>query len=136
MNKFKTVTSIIFNDFGQVLMQLRDGNTERCPNMWCFPGGYIEPEENPIETAIRETEEEHGLKFEANDFEELMTHELPFGGISEIFICKLKEGQIPVLNEGAEMRWMSIDEIKKLELGFEHKKIISKLEEFLLRRNK
>lgn len=29
---------------------------------WFFPGGGVEPEEQPIETAIRETEEETGIQ--------------------------------------------------------------------------
>ena len=46
----------LLNEDGRVLLQLRaDDRT------WGLPGGYVEPNESPAETAVRETVEETGL---------------------------------------------------------------------------
>lgn len=51
-----------------------------------------------------------------------------------VFICKIDDTQIPELREAADMRWMKIDEIEKIKLGFEQNKFVplvkKKLEDF------
>jgi 8-oxo-dGTP pyrophosphatase MutT (NUDIX family) len=47
---------------GRILMQHRDGNARVAPNQWAFPGGAIEPGEEPVEAAHRELLEETGLE--------------------------------------------------------------------------
>ncbi|KPM05544.1 diphosphoinositol polyphosphate phosphohydrolase 1-like protein, partial [Sarcoptes scabiei] len=37
-------------------------SSSRAPNNWIVPGGGVEPNENPDQAAIRETEEEAGVK--------------------------------------------------------------------------
>lgn len=44
-------------DGARVLLQLRP-----FPPGWELPGGHVEPDEEPIETAVRETEEETGYR--------------------------------------------------------------------------
>ena len=46
---------------GRVLMQHRDANARVAANQWSFPGGAIEPGEQPIQAAHRELMEETGL---------------------------------------------------------------------------
>lgn len=46
---------------GRILMQHRDGNAKVAANQWAFPGGAIEPGEQPVEAAHRELMEETGL---------------------------------------------------------------------------
>ncbi|MFI6162838.1 ADP-ribose pyrophosphatase YjhB, NUDIX family [Micromonospora haikouensis] len=46
---------------GRVLLQLRDGNAPRHPNVWALPGGHREPGETVDQTALRELREETGL---------------------------------------------------------------------------
>lgn len=46
---------------GRVLMQHRDSKARVAANQWAFPGGAIEPGEEPIEAAHRELLEETGL---------------------------------------------------------------------------
>ena len=131
MNKITGITFILLNTSGKALMQLRDANSKRYPNMWCFPGGAIEPDENSLQTVIREAKEEYGLIIKATNCAELTIHNLPYGVSARVYVCELDQNQHPVLNEGANMRWMEIDEIKNLQLGFGHEIIRQKLKEFL-----
>jgi hypothetical protein len=45
-------------------------------------------------------------------------------GADKVYICKVNSDQEPKLIEGLAMKWMAIDEIEKLELGFHQEGII------------
>ncbi|MGD0976813.1 MAG: NUDIX domain-containing protein [Minisyncoccia bacterium] len=131
MNRITGVTFIILNSSGKALMQLRDLNSKRYANMWCFPGGTIEPDEDSLATVIREAKEEYNLEIKITDCVELMVYDLPYDVSAKVYICKLYQDQNPVLNEGADMKWMEIDKIENLQLGFGQRVIVPKLKEFL-----
>ncbi|TAL56942.1 MAG: NUDIX domain-containing protein [Bacteroidetes bacterium] len=131
MNRVTAATFIIVRPSKEILMQLRDADSKRYQNSWCFPGGTVEPDEDEIKTIIREIKEEYELDMDAEDCKELMIHDLSYGVSAKVFVCTPDADQNPVLHEGADMKWMKLDEIKKLQLGFEQEKIIPKLEEFL-----
>jgi 8-oxo-dGTP diphosphatase len=46
---------------GRILMQHRDSHARVAANQWAFPGGSIEPGEEPVDAARRELWEETGL---------------------------------------------------------------------------
>ena len=51
-----SVTAIIYGTLGEILLvRQRDGD------VWSTPGGGIEPDEDPVDTVVRETWEETGL---------------------------------------------------------------------------
>jgi 8-oxo-dGTP diphosphatase len=131
MNKITGATFIIMRDSKEMLMQLRDNNSKRYPNTWCFPGGTIEPEENEIKTVIREIKEEYELDIKENDCTELMIYDLSYGVSAKVFICKCDGNQNPVLHEGADMKWVNLKEIQNMQLGFEQEKIMPALENYL-----
>lgn len=54
---------LILNEHGQALF-LKRGPGGDCPGCWCTPGGRIEDGETAIEAAVRETEEEAGIKID------------------------------------------------------------------------
>ena len=129
--KITGVTFIALNPAGAMLMQLRDAHSERYPNMWCFPGGTIDSNEEPSETVIREIKEEYELVIKESDCTELMVYNLPYGVSAKVYVCRLAQGQTPVLNEGADMKWMEMEEIEKLQLGFGQQVILPELKEYL-----
>jgi len=131
MNKITGVTFIIVRDSGEMLMQLRDTNSKRYPNTWCFPGGTIESNEDEIKTVVREIKEEYELDLNKEDCCELTTYDLSYGVSCKVFVCKIKNKQEAIMHEGADMKWMKLDEIKKIQLGFEQENIIAKLEKYL-----
>lgn len=54
---------ILVNEEGKVLLLLRTETDEFEPGKWCFPGGKVMQGETPKAGALRELEEETGLKF-------------------------------------------------------------------------
>jgi len=52
---------ILLNDRDETLILLRPDNAHWAPHHWGFPGGKIEKNEKPDETATRETKEETQL---------------------------------------------------------------------------
>ena len=61
---------------GRVLMQERDEHAPVWPDMWCFPGGGLEPGEEPVAGAVRELAEETGVVVAPEDLTDLGQFEL------------------------------------------------------------
>jgi|10_taG_2_1085330.scaffolds.fasta_scaffold04387_9 8-oxo-dGTP pyrophosphatase MutT (NUDIX family) len=58
---------VVIDDMGRVLLLHRlDSPEVKFSNQWGFPGGGSEPNEEPLQTAIRETYEETGLRVDAS----------------------------------------------------------------------
>ena len=113
---------------GDFLMQLRDdgrGKSIPYPNMWNFPGGAVEPNEDPLNAVIREIEEEFEIKVQLRDCKELWRYTHDHAAIDHVFLCKVPANTTPILHEGAAWAWMTLDEIEKLKLGFDQGKIVA-----------
>lgn len=113
---------------GKLLMQLRDKNSRNYVGMWCFPGGACENDENFIDTVVREIKEEYNLNIEA---EECINFTNTSSMQRQVFLCNIDDNQQPELREGADMKWMTIEEIKKIKLGYNQFLIVPKLEKYL-----
>ncbi len=106
----------------KILMQQRDENCKKFPFMWCLPGGVKEEyDKNYEDTLLREVKEEYDLDFKLEQCTHLMDYN---DGADKVYVCKVNSGQEPKLREGLAMKWMTIDEIEKLELGFHQEGII------------
>ncbi len=64
---------------GRVLMQERDEHAPVWPEMWCFPGGGLERDEQPVSAACRELAEETGVVVAPADLADLGLFELVTG---------------------------------------------------------
>ena len=132
MNRPISATVILQRQDGTVLMQLRDdgsGFAIPCPKMWNFPGGAVEPNEQPLEAAIREIAEEFEIDLDPSSCTEIWRYSHEHAAIDHIFLCPTPADTIPILHEGAGWAWMTLTEIAGLELGFEQAKIV----EYMLR---
>jgi 8-oxo-dGTP pyrophosphatase MutT (NUDIX family) len=130
----KGATFIAFRVDGTVLMQFRDNKTNHYPNVWTFPGGVSSDEEDPLDAAVREAYEEYELKLDKKKSLFLLSYQAPYDqNLTEyVYIFPVENNQKPVLKEGADMKWMSLEEINKAQVGFGKKEIIlPKLKEFL-----
>ncbi|MDR5658012.1 CoA pyrophosphatase [Serpentinicella sp. ANB-PHB4] len=64
-NSYSVLIPIIeINNDLHLLFEIRSFTLKHQPGEICFPGGKIEPNESPLFSAIRETEEEIGIKQE------------------------------------------------------------------------
>ena len=61
---------------GRVLMQERDEHAPVWPDMWCFPGGGLEGDEEPVAGAVRELAEETGVVLAPEELTDLGRFEL------------------------------------------------------------
>ncbi len=61
---------------GRVLMQERDEHAPLWADMWCFPGGGLELDEEPVVGAVRELAEETGVGVPPEDLTDLGRFEL------------------------------------------------------------
>lgn len=132
--KIKGVVFILKNPSGEMLLQLRDRNSEYYPNQWNFPGGKCEAGEKTIDTVVREAKEEYDIDIQKEQCSSLMVYGLPHRSYStEVFVCELKDSdqEDMKLKEGADMKWVNLDEIENLQLGFGQKVVLPKLKEFL-----
>lgn len=102
------------------------------PYKGCFvlPGGFMTPGETTKEACKREAKEESGLKVKIikligvfdDPYRDPRGHTL-----SVTYLCKSIGGKLkPQEMETSEVKLFSTEEIRKMELGFDHKEILKK----------
>jgi ADP-ribose pyrophosphatase YjhB (NUDIX family) len=80
---------------------------------WCLPGGFIEAHESPEESAIREVEEETGLKIE---MERIIDAYAPGKGINVIiifYLAKPSQGHLLAGDDASEVASFSPTDLPK-----------------------
>jgi 8-oxo-dGTP diphosphatase len=105
---------------------------------WVIPGGFVrvgegaDQGEDLDQAARRELKEETGLEADRVHVEQLAT----FGKagrdprmrvISVAYVALVRPDLAPIVKAGgdaADVRWASMDELKRLELGFDHRQIV------------
>ncbi len=115
----KPVWVWIINSDGQVLVQKRAETKKKYPNYWDMPSaGHVQAGESSIMGAIRETEEELGIKTKEVDY--LYIGEFiadKSWEIAQIYLLKLdlniKDMHLQE-KEVAEVKWLSMAEFKNL----------------------
>lgn len=115
----------IYNSQKEILLQLRAKEKSLFPDTWDVSvGGHINADENPLDTAVRETEEELGIKIRKENLEffkiqqiqaisnEIINNEFMYvyfyrydGGVASI---KLQKGEV------AEIKFLPIDKIRTM----------------------
>lgn len=109
-------------------------NSEGHPNIeggkWALPGGFIQPDETAFEAAVRELEEETGVtgvKIKhfgvydklGRDQRGWIISNAHYAIVPESFVEKRKAA-----DDASEVELFNMDELKNLELAFDHAKII------------
>ena len=97
-------------------MILRDGElliSQRKNGLWEFPGGKIEPGEDPRRTVERELMEELALSVKAGPIYEVVHHEYPELTVTMlVFLCKLTGEYAPKLLDGpVDVKWTALPDI-------------------------
>lgn len=102
----------IFDAQGRILLMERaDGSG------WCLPCGWIDPNERPVDAAVREVREETGLEVEVTGLVGVFTR-LPSAGngphtmIAIVHLCQPVGGELALSHEGLALRYWPIDEVE------------------------
>jgi ADP-ribose pyrophosphatase YjhB (NUDIX family) len=94
---------------GILLMKRADDGT------WCLPGGYVDPNESPRETAVRETREETGLDVEPTELVALYTRTPgeygPHNLVSPVYLCTVVGGDWDLSHEGESLRYWHLNDV-------------------------
>ncbi len=118
---FTTVDALIELPEGIVIIQRSNP-----PFGWALPGGFVDYGESLEEAVKREAKEETGL--ELTEIKQFHTYSDPkrdprFHTIGTVFIAKAK-GKPQAGDDAAGLKVVSLNDLKKYEFAFDHKKIL------------
>ena len=132
----KVATCLLVNEDGKLLILKRSDKVRTYKGMWGGIAGYVEKNEEPYETAVKEIREEVGIKEEdislvkqldPIDFTDFYKGER-YNWKVFIFIFKIeKKGKINIDWEHLEYRWIPPSEIKKYDTVPHLKDIVLKM---------
>jgi mutator protein MutT len=105
----------------KILLEKRQNDPGK--GKWSIPGGLVELGESVEQTVIREVKEETNLDVEKPEHIDVVDKvDLDENGkvryhfvIIDYFV-KLKGGDLRASSDAAELKWVAVDEIEKLEL--------------------
>jgi len=111
--QIKVVAAIIENEHEEILCALRSPSMTMA-NMWEFPGGKVEKDEDLYTAIKREIHEELGCLIEPDELHNEHIHEYDTSFIQLITIkCRLADG-IPLPSEHSKLLWLKRDHLSSL----------------------
>src|SRR6478672_11575343 len=90
---------------GRILMSRRRPD-QAMPNLWEFPGGKVEPGEDPEAALIREVREELGCDIAIDRIHEVVFHAYPDFDLYMLVYASRIAGGEPKAIEVAEIAWV------------------------------
>lgn len=115
----------------KIILIKRKGRTFH--GFWALPGGLLEEGETVEEALIREMKEEINVEAKPETILGVYSHpkrDPREHTISVVFICEYK-GKPSAGDDAADWQEFKIDDIAKLEIAFDHKKILSDYKKWL-----
>lgn len=118
-----TVDVLVPNDTGQLLFIKRGHEPYR--GSWCLPGGLVDPGETVEMAAIREVEEETGLKVSIERIVGIYSApgRDPRGHYVSVAVLAHAVDQVPSVTEEA-LQWEWVDPTEAREMAFDHGRIV------------
>lgn len=106
------VSAAVILEAGRVLLTQRKSGTHLA-GAWEFPGGKVEPDEDPRDTLVRELAEEIGVTATAGEIVEATFHRYPSKSVLLLFYeARLSPGSPePRALEVAAVRWARASEL-------------------------
>lgn len=112
--------AVIFNEKGEILLQLRDEHSYlRSPGYWTLPGGHQEKGETLTECLTREIYEETNLDVHKSIYFLTLVdifEDKPFPTI-HFFLKSIFPPYDVICNEGQELKFWKVDEISNLKIN-------------------
>lgn len=100
---------------GRILMSRRRPD-QAMPNLWEFPGGKVEPGEDPEAALVRELREELGCGIAIDRIHEVVFHAYPdFDLYMLVYASRIVEGE-PRAVDVAEIAWVEPQKLPELDL--------------------
>ena len=133
-NPIPTIDIILSENSNSNKVLLIKRNKDPFKDYFSLPGGFVDEGEKVEDAVRREAEEELLVKVEPINILGVYSdpNRDPRGHIMSItFIAKIIKG---ILKEGdgvAELRWVEINNLENIKLGFDHSKILSDYETWL-----
>jgi 8-oxo-dGTP diphosphatase len=111
----KLVVAALVRDGARVLVSRRRAD-QPMPLLWEFPGGKVEPGEDPVVALAREVREELGCAVRVGRIQEVVFHAYEaFDLVMLVYACEIVEGE-PRAVEVAEIAWVEAARLPELEL--------------------
>ena len=111
----KLVVAALVRDGARVLMSRRRAD-QPMPLLWEFPGGKVEPGEDPVVALAREVREELGCGVRVGRIHEVVFHAYEaFDLVMLVYACTLT-GDTPRAIQVAEVAWVEAARLPSLEL--------------------
>ena len=113
MRTIEVVGAVIRDARGDVLCALRSSRMSM-PGLWEFPGGKLEPGEEPEAALIREIREELGVELAVGVLVADHTHEYPSIVVRlRTYEARIIEGR-PIAKEHERLEWRSVADLAAL----------------------
>ena len=121
-NMAPTVGAAIVKD-GKALATVRAREPEK--GKLDVPGGFLGPEEHPLDGLKREVSEELGIEIDASieDIVQIVPHHYGDEGdvvMSIGFKARWTSGEINPADDVADVRWLTVDELEGVDFAWEH----------------
>lgn len=109
------VVAALIEHEGRILLSQRRAD-QALPNCWEFPGGKVEPGEDPVHALVREIDEELGCVITVGAIYEVVFHAYPaFDLVMLVYRAQICAGT-PTARQVAQIAWYTPAEIPSLDL--------------------
>ena len=121
-NAAPTAGCVIVRD-GKALITKRGRPPEK--GRFDIPGGFLEPDEDPVSGLEREVDEELGMTIEVSfdDFVHAVPHKYGEDGdwtLAMGFIVRQSSGEPEPADDVEEVRWVSLEDLDAVDFAWEH----------------
>jgi len=115
----KVGTGILAEREGKVVLVRRGVDPGK--GKWCFPSGFVEYDESPLEAAAREFEEETGLRVSITGLVDVYHYNADFRGpgIMVLYRGRVTGGVPTPMDDVVEVGFFGPEELPETEIAFE-----------------